>query len=71
MEDYSKGISLSNDIKYINSRNKELKTELVEVQNKLKGFENGNTEDLEGKENLNLDYLKYEELEEGKKQLNL
>ncbi len=67
MEDYSKGISLSNDIKYINSRNKELKTELVEVQNKLKGFENGNTEDLEGKENLNLDYLKYEELEEGKK----
>ena len=69
MEDYSKGISLSNDIKYINSRNKELKTELVEVQNKLKGFENGNTEDLEGKENLNFDYLKYEELEEGKNNL--
>lgn len=69
MEDYSKAIELSNHIRYIDERKDELIRELKGLEDKLKDFENVDTEGINESEEIAADYLRYEELEEEKNKL--
>lgn len=66
MEDYSKGINLSNRLEYLNERNVELENQLAQADARLEDLQNTSIKEIEVNDNLDSDYMRYEELEEEK-----
>lgn len=63
MEDYSRGIELENNLRYIDEREIELKEELEDLENGLEVLEDIDIETIERAREISGDYLRYEELE--------